>query len=474
MVELDWQHILSDAGADRSPWQDRVVASLARHVIIRAARRTGKSYSGAKRIFTKVIAQPRPSRGWIVGPSYDLAEKEFRYLLQFTRKFCLTNGMPKPQDVRHNAAAGDLYFRTPWGAEVIGKSAQKPEMLVGEELDWLLMSEAAMHSERTWGRYLRATLTDRKGISVWPFTPDAGGYWLYDLELNSETSPDWEIFTLPAWECDHYDRDEIEAARRDLNDDEFAEQYGGEWRFYTGRVYRGLKADIHIVKPFDIPASWKVFAATDFGLRDPTCTLWLAKSPTGEAYLVDEYYKPDRALEDHIAEMKKQQVKHEIPEPCVRIGDHHGLGGQLIRDAGRYGWPTVACKSHDRNSRRNRALSALALRTRKHPYHVREWGQPVGEEGEYPELFIFNRCENLLKEMKFLRFKETVRKEGTAGDTEGEDHACDAMEYLVEYVNLGVTLRSRQAKRQGEYVGWNARPQKPLRYVGAQHSNTRY
>ena len=435
--------VLASLNLKTDALQDAICADERRHLIFRSCRRRAKSWTAAKRAFSRWIVRPG-TRTWIVGPSYDLAHKEFRYVMEFTRAFCRAEGLPQPEPVRENPSAGDLLMRTCWGSEVIGKSAQKPEMLVGEEIDGLIMSEAAMHKRETWERYLRPTLSTRGGETIWPFTPDAGGLWLYELELHAAQLPDWGAYTGAAWDCPWYPKDEIEAAQRELSEDAFAEQYGGEWRFYTGRVFK-YNAKLHEVEPFEIPSSWPIYSATDFGFRDPTCTLWLAKSPSGEGYFIDEYYQSERATPDHCKAMLEQEQKRS-QKPLCKIADHHGLGRQLILDASRAGWKTVPCRSEDRRSRRERAETLWECKERPHPYHVREGKRAENNRALYPGWFVFRgRCPNLVRELQFLRWKDTSRNEGAAGVTEGDDHAVDCSEYLADYLNLGVAARTRKA-----------------------------
>jgi hypothetical protein len=441
--QVDLKKLITALGIHTNPWQDAVMACPARHVMMRAARRTGKSETAAKRAM-KFVIQPR-TRGWIVGPTYDLAHKEFRYILEFTQRYCRLVKQPAPT-YRDSPGSGDLYLRTAWGAEVVGKSADNNKNLVGEELDWLIMSEAAQQREETWVSYLRPTLATRKGESIWPYSPDASGLWLYELEEDAKSRPDWSLFTLPAWECPHYDPAEIESQKRDMGgaeSDKFAEQVGGEWRFYTGRVYKMVQR-AHYVEPFPIPATWRVYSGIDLGLRDPTASEWVAKSPTGEAYVIDEYYRAERSSDEHIASMRELEGQRGY-HMHVRIADHHGLGGQLILNFSRQGFKTVACMSHDRRTRRERAINALTRKVRPHPYHVREFGVvPTDPEGLYPDVFFFKeRAPKLKKEIEFFRWKESKAREGAASATEGEDHAIDALEYVIEYANLGTVLRRR-------------------------------
>jgi hypothetical protein len=436
--------LCKDLELESDPFQDEMVACPARFVLLRGGRRTGKSYGATKRHFPLSL-MPK-SVHWIVAPTYDLAHKQFRYWLDFLLKFQAKVGRKCLSRVYEQPSSGDLYIRTTWGAEVHGKSASNPSSLVGEGLDSVSLDEAAQLQSQIWERYIRATLATKEGYATFATTPDAAGLWLYELELRAVTLPDWRVFTRAAWECPHFSTDDIAQAKRDLSEDAFYEQYGGEWRFYTGRVYKLFKPDLHLVEPFPIPESWEVGTGVDFGARDPMCEEIAARSPTGECYFVGEYYIQNQELstQDHAAAILRQEEKLGFkPARVSRVADHHGLGKQLIIDAARVGLTCMPCASHDRRARRDGAMSAFTPQPNRHPYHVREAGQP---RGDYPQVFIFKgRCPNLVREIQFLRWREGEKKEGAVNDTEGDNHAIDAMEYRLERWRVGRVARTRRA-----------------------------
>ncbi len=446
-VRVAARRILEEIGVESNEVQDRFIGSGARFKFFRAARRVGKSFTAAKDVFAEVLTAK--TRGWIVGPSYDLAEREFRYVLDFLMRAHKKVKLPKPVKIRDNPKGGELYIETAWGSEVHGKSADRPMSLVGEENDWVIMSEAAQHKADTWYRYVRPTLSTRNGRGIFASTPDSAGMWLYELELEAVNSPDWEVFVQPAWECPHYSLDEVEAARRELPEDAFYEQYGGEWRFYTGRVYKTFSQDIHVIEPFPIPRGWTVRSGMDFGVRDATAVEFLAESPYGDFYFCDEYYASDRPTEAHIRHVRHIESRY---DRVVRVSDHHALGSQLIMDWARQGLPSTPC-SNDRKLRRDRMMAALEPHEGRLPWHIRESGG--GKEGKYPKLFIFKgKCPNLIRELLFLRWRNSNMREGGYGDTHGDDHAIDAAEYVYEYA-------TRSGRRAGRT--WQYRP----RYVNA-------
>jgi hypothetical protein len=295
-------------------------------------------------------------------------------------------------------------------------------------------------------RYVRPALATKEGYETFATTPDAAGLWLYELELQAATMPeDWGVYTMAAWDCPHFSAVEIASAKRELSEDAFYEQYGGEWRFYTGRVYKIFKPDVHLVEPFEIPKNWEIGSGIDFGSRDPMASEIAARSPTGEVYFFGEYYQQNQELStpDHAAQILRLEEQLGVKGRVLRVADHHGLGRQLITDASRAGLTCIPCASHDRRARRDCTMSALTPHDDRHPYHAREAGLP---KGSYPTLFIMKgRCPNLVRELQFLCWRESDRKEGAVNDTDGDNHAIDAMEYRVERWGVGRAARARRA-----------------------------
>ena len=88
--------------------------SKARCKIVLAPARSGKSYSAAHEQMPSCLVPD--TMNWVVGPSYSLAEKEFRYIKQKLVDERDRIGLPKPDVCYHNAASGKLYIRWPMGS----------------------------------------------------------------------------------------------------------------------------------------------------------------------------------------------------------------------------------------------------------------------------------------------------------------------------------------------------------------------
>ena len=73
---------------------------------------------------------------------------------------------------------------------VEGRSADNPNSLLGEGLDWLIVDEAARLREELWEQHLSQRLVDRDGWALLISTPRGPG-WFYRLyRLGQESDPE--------------------------------------------------------------------------------------------------------------------------------------------------------------------------------------------------------------------------------------------------------------------------------------------
>ena len=359
---------------------------------------------------------PKPTRGWIVGPTYELAEKEFRYLWDDLMVQLPKLGMPKPVIARDSKAGGDLYLMTGWGSEIVGKSADKPQSLLGEQLDWVLLSEAAQLRGEIWTRYLEPRLATTRGYALFPTTPDANAVWLYDLWQKGLSGQPvdpatgrpifaaytWDVFGNPV-----YPREELEEKRAQYGEDHpvFQEQYLGQWAFHSGRVYgHDFDATRNLIDPFEIPKDWRRIRAIDFGYRDPFVCLWFAIPPSGGLVGYREYYHPERNMAHHAQAIRELSKDEQI---LYTVAD--SSEPQAIADLRRLGVPAIPAK---RDRRAGRMLVGDGLRS-----------------GALR--FFRHAVPNLVHEIHWYAWDVDKNKEGAKEATVGDDHAMDALRYAV-------------------------------------------
>lgn len=210
-VVLDKWRIFDHPRVDWRPHRGQLVVAEnpCRHKVVSAGRRWGKSYMGGvdkllpEVFYTKPIANQLVMDGkkrvfWIVGPNFSDSEKEFRVIWNYLRK--LEIPMDKPGSY-NSPETGDMQI-TLWGGamQIIAKSAQNPERLVGEGLSGCILSEAAKLKSHIWPKYIRPTLSDFGGWSFHSSTPE-GKNWFYELWKQGQdpNNHNWASWRMPAW-----------------------------------------------------------------------------------------------------------------------------------------------------------------------------------------------------------------------------------------------------------------------------------
>src|SRR5690348_15305866 len=151
--------------------------SKARFRIPVCGRRFGKSKMAGSDLEPHLFLPNKMD--WIIGPTYDLGEKEFRVVWD-DLIIGLRMGQDKSIKKAYNKKQGNMYIEFPWQTRLEVRSADHPENLVGEALDRAIMSEAAKHKMETWERFVRPALADKRGQADFPTTPE-GFNWLHNL-----------------------------------------------------------------------------------------------------------------------------------------------------------------------------------------------------------------------------------------------------------------------------------------------------
>ena len=300
------------------------VKDKARFTVAVCGRRWGKSLSASMEAST--ILAKENTRVWVVAPTYDLSEKIFR---EIWHHMVVTKGMQTKR-----ASFKEQFIEFEWGSVLEGKSADRPDSLVGESLDLLIIDECAKVKRKIWEMYLRPTLSDRKGKAIFISTPEGFNH-LYDWYLMGQNDSNWYSFTSPSWENDvvfpdgEQDED-IEEAKRNVTREIFDQEYRGLFTALSGRVYpfdRNIDMGNHPYMP-GVP----VFCSIDFGYRMPSVGWFQTYMLGGEIHIniIDEISHITNIKTDTLIEMikaKNYNVREYYGDPASKqVQGQSGLG----------------------------------------------------------------------------------------------------------------------------------------------------
>lgn len=367
--------------------------------VVSNGRRWGKTIFGAREMEPRIHVPCHFTRegqlGWIVGPQYADAEKEFRVIYDSLRKQGLDRDAIK---FVNNVDSGSMNIILPNGAQILAKSAAHPETLVGEGLNWVLMVEAGRHKRRTWGQYIRPTLSDKRGIAIFTGVPEgkSENSLLYHLYQRGQSSrfASWQSWKRPSWTNNIVfpggrQDPEILEAEADLTTDEFDRQYGAEFTDKTGLVMKEFEEDIH-VGDFDYEPSWALYMAIDYGFTNPFVVLWIQVGPHGDEIRVIREQRWQRLDTVEVAEDIQATVPG-LVRACVRMypdpaePDDTRTLERMLR--------IPANKNTGGEIKTRLALIRRALKERN--THL-----PAGHADRIPTLRIDRSCQTLIWEMR--------------------------------------------------------------------------
>ena len=395
------------------PWPSQLEFhnSDARFKALFAGSRYGKSFSGAMEVLEDIM-KPN-TRGWIVGPRYEQPSKEFRYI--YDSMVVKMGFRPKRELNIHYSTPGPQVLIFPWGSEVFTKSAENPESLLGEEVDWIILSEASRLDEKIFDGYLRARLGSRQGRVIIPTTPH-GYNWVYKRFYIPSQEGDKQYWSkiVSVLENANFSREEYNRAKAELPEDIFREQYDGEFVAQTGLIYKRFMRQRNVIEPFEIPKSWARYAAIDPHPSTPAAILWLAIDTHGTHYIYDEMFIPDLTIpeiSDRIrAKEGKNIPKKRLIDPNAKYIDK--LRGQTTSVQMQFRKNGIACTEAN-----NKFESGY--------YKINELltPQPVygDKDKKVPKLLVFNTCKETIFEF------ETCNWENESKD----NHLLDDLKYII-------------------------------------------
>jgi hypothetical protein len=224
--EISKRALFELVGYQPHPGQVLVHRSKAKRRVVVSGVRWGKSTVGAMEAVAGLLLPGAEARGWVVAPTYELANQIFRRVaVAIERHFkhrVLELELREQRLAVLNLGGGR--------SELRAKSADNAVSLLGEGLDFVIIDEAARLKREVWEEHLAQRLIDKNGWALLLSTPQGPG-WFYRAYRRGQRGrdPEWVSWSSPSWENPHLDRDVIEAERARLLPDAFEQEFGAKF-----------------------------------------------------------------------------------------------------------------------------------------------------------------------------------------------------------------------------------------------------
>lgn len=191
----------------------------------------------------------------------------------------------------------------------------------------------------------------------------------------------------------------------------------GDWNVFDGQYFSEFKRDVHVMRPFAVPAHWRRYVAMDYGLDMLAC-YWIALSEQEDAYVYKELYESNLVVTEaakRITEMTTEQVYayYAPPDLWNRHSDTGKSTAEIFCDCG-----IMLVKAQ------NDRVQGW--------YNLHEWLRPYeDEQGKTTaHLRIFDNCRNLIRTLPALQYDEKNPND-CAREPHELTHAPDAIRYFI-------------------------------------------
>ena len=289
-----------------------------RDFVLVCGRRFGKTFVAAYAAFRELL---KPNRNiWIVAPTSDLTQKTFSYVLRFLAKIF----EPGEYKITSKPYTKLVMANGTW---LECKTADNPVSLIGEELDLLIIDEAARIAPMVYERELAATTMSRKGRTIFISSPK-GKNWFYNKYKSIEKNDHGFVWNAPSSDNPENSPEELERIKNTLPEAIWKQEYLAQFVDSGAEVFRNIREivlDKELCYEEPIPTHRYILGVDIAKLNDWTVLTMLDKQ-SHKVVAWDRFQRVDYPIQNNrIASLAKKYNNARI------ILDSTG-GGKVLND----------------------------------------------------------------------------------------------------------------------------------------------
>lgn len=233
--------------------------SKARFRVVTCGRRWGKTLLGCNELAKFACEHNKKLLAW-VAPTYRQTKIAYRLI-----KAAL-------QPIIAHSSDSELLIELVNGSRMMFCSSDNYDALRGFGIHFLVLDECPWIHEKAWTEVLRPTLSDTRGYALFLGTPKGRNffYTLYQRGIDP-AYPDWESFTAPTSTNPYIPKDEIEAAKAELPEMVYQQEYLAVFLNESAGVFTGIDACVagDVAEPAphtDYVLGWDVAKYQDYSV----------------------------------------------------------------------------------------------------------------------------------------------------------------------------------------------------------------
>lgn len=402
--------------------QGKVLGSKARFRVWVAGRRSGKTFTAGGYLIQGAL-DLEPEVNAYIAPTYRMAK---RIAWDEIKAMVPKNRVVDVLDGELTIKISPNYAKWPNAKKNSSISlfgADNPDSLRGLGLRRFVMDEYADMDARTFPEVVRPMLATTRGDGMFIGTPKGFNHFheLYERALEDRTG-EWFVLQSTTLQGGLVRPSEIEAARRDMSDRQFRQEYEASFEALTARVFYAFSRENNVrelVQDNTLP----IFIGIDFNIS-PGMHAVCGHKVSDQIHIIDEIMIPNGNTEELAREAVRRFGVVNIngvirkrrliacPDPTGKRRQTNAPIGQtdhkILNDYGiEVRTPYAPYASEDKINTTNAALRTAAGTTRA---------------------FIHPRCKKLITGLEGLTYKGETGQPDKSGN---HDHITDAFAYLI-------------------------------------------
>lgn len=224
----------------------------------------------------------------------------------------------------------------------------------------------------------------------------------------------------------------------------------GDWNVYEGQFFEDFvdrpdqyesRQWTHVIHPFDIPDSWRIYRSFDWGYNKPFSCMWFAVDHDGVIYHILELYGCTKT--------PNEGVKWTPPQVFAEIHrietEHPWLSGKTIQGiADPAIWDAETGESIAETAAKHQVFFSKGDHKRLAGWMQCHYRLAFDENG-FPMFYVFENCKNFIRTIPLLQYDDHKVEDL---DTAGEDHIADAWRYFL----MSRPIKPRVPKARDPYL----------------------
>lgn len=322
MKRINDEALLNKIGFEPHRGQQPIIEAIKnpkiRDFVLVCGRRFGKTYLAAYAAFRELL---KPNRNiWIVAPTSDLTQKTFTYIVQFISKVFEQSEYKVTSKPYTKLTMAN-------GTWIECKTADNPTSLIGEELDLLIIDEAARIPPMVYERELAATTMSRKGRTIFISSPK-GKNWFYNKFKQTEKNDDGFVWNAPSSDNVENTPEELARIKKGLPEVIWKQEYLAQFIDSGAEVFRNVSEitlDKELCYEEPIPTH-RYIAGVDIAKLNDWTVITVVDKQTHKVVAWDRFQKVDYPIQNNrIASLAKKYNNARV------ILDSTG-GGKILND----------------------------------------------------------------------------------------------------------------------------------------------